>query len=197
MSQQINLLVQERSASSSALPLLAGLGVMLVLLLGYWQLARMETAKASAAATRSEQQLLAAKAALQAMQQELAAQQKNQDVAQEIAELKVRAGAAQEITDRLQKGELGNTVGYYNYLSGLARISEEGLWLTSVAIGNAGKNVNIAGRALQSEAVLQYARKLNAQFSTYGVQFNSIEMAPEVFSKEGAATLSTVSFKLF
>ncbi len=195
MSQQINLLVQYREQTSTALPALIGLGVVLVVLLGYWGFDRFKTVKIQNAATQGEQRLLAAKADLQAMQQKLASRQKAVD----ITALKLRSEAIQEVLTRVQKGELGSPEGYSGYLTALAQISDNSRWLTSVTISNAGKNVNIAGRALNNEAILRYARALNEQFSVYGVQFTSVEMTPEVFGQEGTTTptLSTVAFKLF
>lgn len=199
MSQQINLLIQKRERASTALAALIGVSVVLVGLLGYWGLEHSETVKIQHAAAKIEQQMLAAKTNLQAFQQKLDSGEKATDIEAEIAVLKTQLEASQEVVTLLQKGELGNADGYAGYLTTLAKISENDLWLTSVSISNAGKNISIAGRALQSESVLRYAQRLNQQFASYGVQFTSVEMTPEVFSKEGTATppLSTVVFKLF
>ncbi len=200
MSQQINLLIQHREQTNTALPALPaliGLGALLVVLLGWWGYERFQTVKMQNAAAQGEQALLAAKADLEAMQQKLASRQEAGGA--ETAALKARSAVLQEVLNKVQQGELGNPEGYSGYLTALAKISDNSRWLTSVTISNAGKNVNIAGRALDNEAILRYARALNEQFSVYGVQFTSVEMTPEAFGQEGAATptLSTVAFKLF
>lgn len=199
MSQQINLLIQEREQKSTLLPSLMGIGLVLIVLLFYWGLQHIETVKIQHAAEQSAQQLNAAKNNLQALQQKMASGGKAGDLDVEIAALKARSEAGQEILSLLQKGELGSSEGYAGYLTKLVMISENDLWLTNVTISNAGKNMSIAGRALKSESVIHYAQRLNQQFSDYGVQFTSIEMTPEVFGKDDTASppLSTVVFKLF
>lgn len=199
MSQQINLLIQEREQKSTLIPSLLGIGLVLIVLLFYWGLQHIKTVKIQDAAAESAQQLLAAKTSLQALQQKLASGEKVGDMDAEITALKTRSEAGQEILSLLQKGELGNTEGYAGYLTKLVMISENDLWLTNVTISNAGKNMSIAGRALNSESVIHYAQRLNQQFSDYGVQFTAVEMTPEVFGKDDTASppLSTVVFKLF
>ena len=194
MSQQINLLIQDREQASAALPALIGLGVVLVALIGYWGLEHFNTAKIKNEVVQGEQKLLAAKTALQARLQG----PKTGGFDAEIAALKARLEASREALSMLQKGGLGNPEGYSGYLTALANIPDNNLWLTSIVISNVGKTVNITGRAMNNEAVLRYARRLNERFSVYGVQFTSLEMTPETFGKEGAAQpLSTVAFKLF
>jgi len=95
----------------------------------------------------------------------------------------------------------GGSEGYSGHLTTLARISEDGVWLTGVKIGNAGKTVSLAGRSLRHESVLRYAQRLNEQFSAYGVQFTAVELTPDVAIEGAAGTagpaLSPVAFKLF
>ncbi|MEO7557557.1 MAG: hypothetical protein ABIT34_00725, partial [Gammaproteobacteria bacterium] len=162
MSQQINLLIQNRERTSTvlpALPALIGLGVMLVVLLGYWGLERFKTVKIQNAAAQGEQRLLAAKADMQTMRQKLASREQSVGLEADIATLKLRSEARQEVLNRVQKGELGSPEGYSRYLTALAKISDNSRWLTSVTISDAGKNVSIAGRALNNEAILRYARE--------------------------------------
>ena len=207
MSQQINLLIQARELKSTLLPTLIGVGMVLVVLLIYWGFQHLQTVKLQQTANTIEQQLNAAKKNMQLLQQKkLATGEKAGDLDAQIAALKARSEAGQEILTLLQKGELGNSTGYAGYLTKLMMISQSDLWLTNVAITNAGKNVSITGRALNNDSIINYAKRLNQQFSDYGVQFTSVEMTPEVLGKENpaapaistaAAPLSTVVFKLF
>ncbi len=205
MSRQINLLIQQRDRKENiALRALIGLGALLLVLLAYWGAEHFKTLKLQNTLGQN-QHLLAVKAEKQAMLKKLAEDQKNvvdgkgKDIGAEIAALKQRSEANQSILDLLKKGELGSPDGYAGHLAALANLSDNNLWLTSVAISNTGKKVNLTGRALNDESILRYTQRLNQQFAGYGVQFTSVEMTTEVFGKEGGAapSLSTVVFKLF
>ncbi len=205
MSRQINLLIQERDQKGNiALRALIGLGALLLVLLAYWGVEHFKTLKLQNT-LEQKQHLLAVKTEEQAVLEKLIENQKiiedekGKVVGAEIAALKQRSEANQGILDLLKKGELGSPDGYAGHLAALANLSDNNLWLTSVAISNAGKNVNLTGRALNDELILRYTQRLHQQFAGYGVQFTSVEMTTEVFGKESSATpsLSTVVFKLF
>jgi Tfp pilus assembly protein PilN len=201
MSKQINLLAQAQAAPAlTALRALIGLGVMLAAFLGYAAIGWFGTARLGDTATQSNSQLAAEKVALRALEQKLGARPKLADIVAQIDALKAQAGESQEMLNLLRSGG-GGSEGYSGQLTTLARISEDGVWLTGVKIGNAGKTVSLAGRSLRNESVLHYAQRLNEQFSAYGVQFSAVELTPDV-AKEGAAgaagpALPSVAFKLF
>ncbi len=199
MSQQINLLVHEQRAPAlTALRALIGLVVMLVAFLGYGAYAWLGTARLGDTVAQSNAQVAAEKATLQALEQKLGARPKTADLDAEIKALTAQAAESQEIVNLLRSGGGAGSEGYTGHLTTLARVSEEGLWLTSVKVSNAGRTVSLAGRSLRHESVLRYAQRLNEQFSAYGVQFTALELAPEA-GKEGASgtASSSVAFKLF
>ena len=199
MTQQINLLIQEREQKSILIPSLIANALLLIALMVYWLFVHMQTVKIQEGANKVEQQLVAAKKTMQTLQQQLTTSEKAGDLDDEIAALKARSEAGQELLSLLQKGELGNPYGYAGYLTKLMKISRNDLWLTNISIVNAGKNLSISGRALNSDSIMNYAQRLNQEFSEYGVVFTSIDMKPEVLSEEGTASpaLSTIVFKLF
>lgn len=205
MSRQINLLAQAKAAPAlSALRALIGLGVMLAAFLGYAAFAWVGTARLGDTVAQSNTQLATEKAALRALEQKIIARPKLADIVAQIDALKAQAGESQEMLNLLRSG-VGGSEGYSGHLTALARISEDGVWLTGIKIGNAGKTVSLAGRSLRNESVLRYAQRLNEQFSAYGVQFSAVDLTPEVakdVAKEGAAgaagpALSSVVFRLF
>ncbi len=203
MSRQINLLIQEQLAPGlSALRALIGLGVMLAAMLGYSAYVWLGTGRLGDTAAQNNTQLAAEKATRQALEQKLGARPKLPDLLAQIEALKTQASESQEIVNLLHSGA-GGSAGYSGHLTTLARVSEEGLWLTSVKIGDAGKTLSLAGRSLRHESVLRYAQRLNEQFTAYGVQFTAVELVPEAgkpeAGKEGASgsALSSVAFKLF
>lgn len=198
MSKQINLLVQEAVAPElSALRALIGLGVMVLAFLGYGAIGWIATARLGDTVAQSNKELEAEKAAVKALESKLGERPKLADIIAQIDALKPQAAESQEIVNLLRSGG-GGSEGYSGHLTALAAISEDGVWLTSVKIGSAGKTMNLAGRSLRQESVLRYAQRLNAQFSTYGVQFTAVELTPDT-TLAGAANsaLSSVSFKLF
>lgn len=201
MSKQINLLAQAQAGPAlSALRALIGLGLMLAAFLGYAAFAWVGTARLADTVAQSDAQLATEKAAVKALEQKIGARPKLADIVAQIDALKAQADESQAILNLLRGGG-GGSESYSGHLTTLARISEDGVWLTGVKIGNAGKTVSLAGRSLRNESVLRYAQRLNEQFSAYGVQFSAVELTPEV-AKEGAAgaagpALSSVAFKLF
>jgi hypothetical protein len=201
VSKQINLLAQAQAAPElSALRVLTGLGVMLAVFLGYAAFAWFGTARLGDTVAQSDAKLAAEKAAVKALEQKLGARPKLADIVAQINAIKPQADESQEILNLLRGGADGSE-GYSGHLTTLARISEDGVWLTGVRIGNAGKSVSLAGRSLRNESVLRYAQRLNEQFSAYGVQFTAVELTPEVANKGAAGAagpaLSSVAFKLF
>jgi len=200
VSKQINLLTQAQGGPElSALRALIGLGVMLAAFLGYAAVTWFETAQLGDTVTESNTQLAAEKTAVKALEQKVGARPKLADITAQIDALKARTGESQELLNLLRSGT-GESEGYSGHLTTLARISEEGVWLTGVKIADAGKTVSLAGRSLHREAVLRYAQRLNEQFSARGVQFSAVELtAPEVPAERAAAdpALSSLAFRLF
>lgn len=187
-SEQINMQVrQERTGLSLVWMELAAMVLIVVSLLGTWGMREVDVLKARDAERAGTLQLRDAKARSQ-----IAAQPSEEDVAAEIAALKARAEAAQRIL--LQSGSLGSQTGYADYFSMLASVGEDGLWLNSVKVDNAGRTVRLSGIALQKESVLHYAQQVNALFSSNGVQFTTVELTPEA---AGKPTLAATAFVLY
>jgi hypothetical protein len=200
MSQQINLLTRERKPVGAALAALAVVAVVLLGLLAYDAMLRAETARLVQNADSGQRQLNQAKAAMQALRQRAESNNDAANLKAEIDALRSKADAIRQWEQLINSGTLGSPQGYAQYLSTLASVPEEGLWITSFSVGNTGKLVSLSGRALRNESVLRYAGRLNEAFAPQGVQFNSVEMTPENLVKSaepGKPVLSTVAFKLF
>lgn len=200
MSQQINLLTREHKPVGLALAALALVAVVLLGLLAYDAVLRIETARLQLEAASGQQRLAHAKATLQAMRQRPDTNNDAAALKAEIDALKPKAEAVRQLVELMSNGSLGSPQGYAHYLSTLASVPEAGLWITSFSVANTGKLVSLSGRALRNESVLRYAKRLNEAFAPQGVQFNSVEMTPENLVKSaepGKPVLSTVAFKLF
>jgi hypothetical protein len=115
--------------------------------------------------------------------------------------MRPRAEALGQLVRQVRAGNPGAQEGFARYLQTFGSLSSEGLWITNLSISKGGNTVVINGRALQNDAVMQYARRLNDAFAPHGVHFNSLELTPEVLTAPGAPAsappaLTAVAFKL-
>lgn len=201
MTQQINLLrPKDRSTHLAALAL-GAVGVVVVVLAGYFSSVVGETNGLRDVAKLKEQQLAQLKATIQAVQAEKAKQGDAAALEAEISAMRPRAEALTQLVREVRAGNPGSQQGFARYLQTLGSMSGESLWITGLSIGKAGNTIVISGRALQNEAVIQYARRLNEAFAPHGVHFNSVELIPEALSAPGAPAsappaLTAVAFKL-
>jgi len=120
-------------------------------------------------------------------------------MAKQVALLQGELDARRDWVDLLKKGELGNPLGYSQWLETLAAVHVDGVWLQGVNIGKAGQSVSISGKALMADAVLQYIEQLNAAFKPMNVRFNSMEITQDSAAGDAVASrqLTTVTFKIF
>lgn len=179
MSQQINLLPRApRAPVLSARRALVGALVWAITLGAQvaWQVREADTARIAAEA--SEQDLKQQKQLLLALQTRLGESANPNNIAAQIAALEPQTRVSRDLLSRLKAGDLGSLDGYGEELTELAALPKQGVWLTMVAISNAGRTIRIEGRALQKENVLPYAAALNEAVHKYGAQLNQMEVAP-------------------
>ena len=179
MSQQINLLPRApRAPVLSARRALVG-ALVWALTLGAqvaWQVREADAARL--AAESSEQELKQQKQLLLALQTRLGESANPNNIAAQIAALEPQTRVSRDLLARLKAGDLGSLDGYGEELTELAALPKQGVWLTMVAISNAGRTIRIEGRALKKENVLPYAAALNDAVHKYGAQLNQMEVAP-------------------
>jgi Tfp pilus assembly protein PilN len=200
MSRQVNLLVREQGTPElSALRSLIGLGVALTMILAYSGYGWISSRKSIELEDRANAALATDRAKLKDLEQKLGARPKLADIVAQIDALKAQAAESEQIINLLHTGGGGaSRDGYSGHLKALARISEDGVWLTSADIGNAGRAMRVEGHSLRADSVMRYAQRLNEQFSVYGAQFTALELTPDsgTDTASGAAG-SSVAFKLF
>lgn len=201
MSQQINLLrPKDRSAGAAVWSL--GIAGVLVLALGaYFQVLRSETNRLSDAAKVKDEQLAQIRQKVQELQAQRARQSDAAALEAEIAAMRPRAEALGQLVKHVRAGNPGSLEGFARYLQALAGLSSDGLWVTSLNVTKAGSAISISGRALNNDAVMRYASRLNDAFTGFGVRFNSLELTPEAVTMPGAPAgsppaLTTIAFKL-
>jgi cell division protein FtsB len=199
MSQQINLLRPKADVKSEAIWIGAALGLVVLILLGYFQVLASETRQLRNAVSAGERKLSENTNAIQSLQRQKDARGNAESLTAEIAALKPRVDAVSQLVKDLKSGSLGSPEGFARYFGSLGSASEPGLWVTNVTITKGGRAVSISGRAMRNESVMQYARRLNEAFKPYGVNFDTLEMTPEAVQPSGAPgkpVLATVAFKL-
>ena len=201
MTQQINLLRPKDRSAGIAAWALGAVGVVLVVLGGYFALVLGENSRLREAAKLKDQQLAQVKSTMQAVRAERAKQGDASALEAEIAAMRPRAEALAQLVKLVRAGNPGAQQGFARYLYTLGSLSADGLWISNVSVSKGGNTVVITGRALQKEEVMQYARRLNDAFAPQGVHFNSLELTPEGLAAPGAPAsappaLTTVAFRL-
>lgn len=206
MSQQINLYnpAFERkkklfgaAAMAQALALLVA-GLALLTWYGNRNLAELKR-EADAGA----RQLDAKQKQLESTRAEFAPRKKSAELEAELAEAKAQLASLHRIAAVLERGELGNTEGYSEYLRALARQRVDGVWLTGLAIGGAGSDVSVRGRALDASLIPGYLAQLTREKVLQGKAFGSMQITQaqpvQVAGKDGkpsAAAAPYVEFSL-
>ncbi|NJD36055.1 MAG: hypothetical protein FIA96_14695 [Betaproteobacteria bacterium] len=178
MSQQLNLLPKAKSRYSPATMALIILGVVLLALLVSWGVKRSMLAAARAAEVASAARLKEVNAQFEQRFRSRAAQ-----INAEIEALKPRAAEAEQVI--LLAAGVGKPEGYSPYFSSLAAVREDGLWLSDVTVGQAGKSLQVTGQSLDKEAVLRYSQKLNTAFASSGIKLTELEMTSQLLMPAG------------
>lgn len=180
MSQQINLFnpifLQKKQLVSAvtmaqALGLLA-VGIVALAFYGNWRVSALQK-EADAGARQLEQK----QARLAGVAKDFVPRQKKAELEAELASAEAQLTALRQVSGVLERGEFGNTQGYSAYFKALARQHVEGLWLTSVAIMDAGNQIAVRGRALDPALLPVYLGKLKHEPVMQGKVFGSLQIA--------------------
>jgi hypothetical protein len=200
MTQQINLLPQRQKRSVGA-EIWAGVAVLalLVAVFGYRQWLVIQNSEAEDALATAELQVAKTRAAMNTLQKQRVAQNDGTAIAAEISVLRSRTDAASQLLNEVQSGSLGSPQGYARQFAAVGSLAQDGLWLTAVSVDKGGAGINLTGRALRTEAVMQYARRANEAFAPFGVRFSALEFSPEgnaARPASAAANPNPIAFKL-
>lgn len=166
MSQQINLLQarfrkQRRSFSARHLPhalilVLAGCGVVY----GY---AVLKTRELEALARQASAAVAAQRQQVVELGKGFPTQGPSKVLESEVERLEAERRRRQQLLGALSTGELGNTTGFSEVLAALGRRNLPGVWLVGVSIADAGRVLEVQGRALGAEMVPAYLGSLGAE----------------------------------
>jgi hypothetical protein len=189
MSQQINLFdpsLRTRRAPLDALTMLISVCVLVAALLGYHELAERQLAEAEAQRDRIAAQL---KQLHTSLGQLAPAKERapNKALLEQIAGAEITAGNWQQLLERLKGTGIGNTEGHARFLEALARQHADGVWLTSIAVSEAG-DFALQGRVVRPELLSGYIQLLNREETLRGRAIGQLNIAEK---KEAAAGTQT------
>lgn len=140
--------------------------------MAYWQLQQQQQQLAD-----WQQQQVQALQQLQQIQQQFAALQKDPGLQQRITQREQELANKLKVVNVLSGKEFGNTKGFIDHFTGLARQRLEGLWLTELDISNGGTNLGIKGITTKPELLPRYLQRLSAEQAFNGTEFKTLVMA--------------------
>lgn len=185
--QQVNLYQDELKTKtlSYSSKLLFQVSIILIVVFSvatafsYFQLQQHETSLA-------EHQLKqkTAMAELQKIQKQLSLRKKDMNLAKRLTEKTAELTNKQKVLNILSRDEFGNTKGFIEHVSGLARQRIEGLWLTKIRIANGGTDVALHGTTLKAEYVPKYLQRLSSEKIFTGTEFESLSMVRQKKKKK-------------
>jgi hypothetical protein len=179
VSQQINLfnpIFLKQKKYFSALTMVQGLGMILAGALALSVFANFQLTNLEKDAAASSQQLKTTQAQLATVTASMVQRTKSKALEEQIRKAEADVASLQAVFDILNKGEVGNTKGYSEYMRAFARQIGDGLWLTGFNIGGSGNDIGIQGRALRPELVPAYINRLKHEQVMQGKSFATLEM---------------------
>jgi len=123
-------------------------------------------------------------AELQKIQAELSLRKKDTALVKKINDKTQELTNKQKVLGILSRDEFGNTDGFIEHISGLARQRIDGLWLTQIRIAEGGTNVSLQGLTSKSSLLPKYLQRLSAEKAFSGTQFKSLVMARQEKEKQ-------------
>jgi hypothetical protein len=190
MSQQINLFNpafqrQTTMFSARAMGIAAGALVVGLAAMGAWSELRL--AQLQGEANTVARRLEVAQKRLASVSAEFTPRQSDPALAAQMLEAEQQRAALQHVAQVIDRGELGNTQGYAEYFRALARQSREGLWLTAVSVGGAGREIGVQGRALDPAMVPGFLGRLRNEPVLQGKAVGSMQIGEAPALKQAGA----------
>ena len=185
--QQVNLYQDElkKQKLNYSAVMLAQLSVILIVVfslfagLRYFQLQQHQT---SLVEQQQKQKMVMAN--LQKIQAELSLRKKDAALTKRLVERTKELANKQKVLGILSQDEFGNTTGFIEHISGLARQRIDGLWLTQIRIAGGGTDVTLQGSTSKSSLLPKYLQRLSAEKVFIGTEFESLVMERQEKKKQ-------------
>ena len=177
--QQVNLYQDELKTQklNYSAAMLAQLSIILLLVFSaaagfrYFQLQQHQS---SLVEKQLKQKI--AMADLQKLQAELSLRKKDVRLSKRITAKTKELANKQKVFGILSQDEFGNTKGFIEHISGLARQRIDGLWLTQIRIAGGGTDVALFGITSKPALLPKYLQRLSAEKAFAGTEFQSLLM---------------------
>ena len=188
MSQQINLFdpsLRTRRPPLDAATMVIAFVVLVAALLGYQQYAKRQLIVVQAQAENANAQLKQLQARLKQLGP-TKPRAPNKALQDEIARAETTVRNWQQLVDRLKGTGIGNTQGHARFLEALAKQHAEGVWLTSIAVSEAGEFA-LQGRMVRPELLGGYIELLNREEALRGRAIGQLNIAEKEDARSESA----------
>lgn len=125
-----------------------------------------------------------AMADLQTIQSELSLRKKDTALARRIVQKTKELSNKQKVLNILSGDEFGNTKGFIEHVSGLARQRVDGLWLTKIRIASGGTDISLNGTTSKPSLLPKYLQRLSSEKAFSGTEFQSLLMTRQEKKKQ-------------
>lgn len=181
MTRHINLIDPPKKARSPFTTVLQmGVPIALVLLvMGAWgAVVRYQVSATKQKLNEIEAQMRPVGDQLAQLQTGMGIDQLNVTLRERLQRAEAQLKARRNIQTALQRGDLGTTHGFSEFMRAFARQTVAGLWLTGLKLENGGRDVTLKGRALSAEAVARLVHQLRAEPALHGRSIATLRVAP-------------------
>lgn len=191
MSQQINLynpiFLQQRKVLGAAAILLAW-ALLLCGLLALVLYGKQRTANLQARVTAASAMLAQKQERQTSTRAQFAPRQSDPNLVGELAQARAELTALQSAAAVLQRGDIGNTLGYSAYFRAFSAQAVPGLWLTGVTIAGAGSQITLQGGVLTAALLPNFISRLSREDVMQGQFFDNLQISqPTVAAASGSA----------
>ena len=121
---------------------------------------------------------------LSKLQSELAKQVQDRMLIKKITQKTTELTNKKKVLGILSQDEFGNTNGFVEHISGLARQRMDGLWLTKIRISAGGTDVALRGTTSKPTLLPKYLQRLSAEKIFVGTEFQSLLMSRQEKKKQ-------------
>lgn len=179
MTQQINLfnpIFLRQKKYFSTVTILQALTLVLVGTLSVYAYAVFQTNRLSKEVAEAGKRLDVEKARLAKVNVDFGPREKSKELEAQVKALEQRLKSSEDILGIQAGVASGQDRGFSGYLLAFARQSVNGVWLTSINVGEGGSKMVIGGRALRAELVPDYIKRLSKEKAMHGLTFSALDM---------------------
>lgn len=121
---------------------------------------------------------------LKILQTAFAKRKKDRTLKKQINKKTMELANKQKVIGILRQDKFGNTEGFIEHISGLARQRIDGLWLTKIRIASGGTNIALDGITSKPSLLPKYLQRLSSEKVFVGTEFQSLLMSRDEKKKQ-------------